>query len=214
MRRRGPLRILATPDAPMHLTYSTILLAPAETSAWSGLTPWLLVLAVLMAGGGLACLWALLQRQAELVETARRQETELGELRGLAAGWIATREGLDLRRIEHVLVDLRDAQQRTEDALLRSIEARARVEQASAERVDPEGEVEALLERVTNRLLSLGYERIQLLADREALAAAGDARFEIPAEARRAGVVHKGGVIVQSGRIVDVRLRPPYAMFP
>jgi hypothetical protein len=186
----------------------------AQTGGWGALVPWLLVMGLVLLGGSLACLYALLQRQADLVAIQRRQSTELAELRNLAASWIGTRESLDLRRIEHVLVDLRDDQQRVEDALLRTIELGLR------EREDPPAaasaalDVDTLIERVTNRLLSLGFERVQVLADREALAALGGARGEVPLEARRAGVLHKGRALVQGGRIVDVEMQPPYAMFP
>ncbi|MEZ5976666.1 MAG: hypothetical protein R3F34_00375 [Planctomycetota bacterium] len=40
------------------------------------------------------------------------------------------------------------------------------------------------------------------------------ARTELPLEARKAGVIHKGVCVVDKGRVLDVRMDPPYAMFP
>jgi hypothetical protein len=188
------------------LSFST-LLPLLQTSGWGGLVPWLLVLGLILLGAAVACLYAALQRQADLVAIVRRQSTELAELRSLAASWIGTRESLDLRRIEHVLVDVRDGQQRVEDALLRTVE-RTAPGLPTAE--GPDG----LLERVVNRLLALGYERIQVLGGSAALAALGDDRGEVPIEAHKAGVLHKGRVIVQAGRILEVEIEPPYALFP
>lgn len=196
----------------------------ARVSGWVGLSPWLLVLGTLLLGGVLACLWIVKQLLSELVEANRRGGGELAELRRDVARWVADREALDLRRIEHVLVDVRDGQQRVEDALLRTVEMAARTAvapmapDASPEAAAADGarqSVDALIERVTNRLLALGYERVQVVTEREALAALPlEGRGEILVEARRGGVAHKGRVLLNSGRIADIDMRPPYAMFP
>src|SRR5690606_6729660 len=74
--------------------------------------------------------------------------------------------------------------------------------------------VDALLERVHNRLTALGYDRIQIVGERELVELGTLGRTELPLEARKAGVIHKGRVVVDKGRVLDVQMDPPYAMFP
>jgi hypothetical protein len=69
-------------------------------------------------------------------------------------------------------------------------------------------------ERVVNRLLALGYERVQIATDRELLAQAFRSEGEVLVEAYRQGVLHKGRVVVRGGRITDVDVLPAYSIFP
>ena len=66
--------------------------------------------------------------------------------------------------------------------------------------------------------MSLGYAQVQVFLEREQLEALDDASqrepISVPVEALRREVLHKGCVRVRAGRIVDVELNPPYAMFP
>jgi hypothetical protein len=69
-----------------------------------------------------------------------------------------------------------------------------------------------LAERTTNRLLALGYERIQVLNDADELAALEDG--EVRVEALREGVVCKGRVLVRAGHLAEVEMRTAHGMFP
>ncbi|WP_145065324.1 hypothetical protein [Engelhardtia mirabilis] len=179
-----------------------------------GLSPWLLIVGIGLLGGCLACLWQMLQRMGELLAESRRQGDELAQLRERVAGWVGDRESLDLRRIEHVLVDVRDGQQRVEDVLLRTVELATRPQRDEVP-TTAGIDADALVERITNRVLALGYDRVQVVSGRDEIAALpADGRGEILVEARRAGVAHKGRVLIKGGRIADIDMQPPYAMFP
>jgi hypothetical protein len=70
-------------------------------------------------------------------------------------------------------------------------------------------------ERITTRLLAMGFERIEVLTPLEQLEhlqAGGEG--EVLVEARRAGAHHKGRVLVKDGAICDVKLRDSYEAFP
>lgn len=165
----------------------------------------LVVFAVLAAvAGGVVVLALRLQRQREALAPLARLEAIEGLLRQLS-----DHEGeLDLRRLEHVLIDLRDGQRRLEDRLLRLLESR-QPGGASG------GPVAGLGERVTTRLLALGYERIEILSEGEELEAVeSGGEGEVRVEARRGGALHKGRVRIEDGTIRDVRLRDSYEAFP
>ncbi len=140
-----------------------------------------------------------------------RVEAIAGDVKRLADD----RGDLDLRRVEHVLIELRDAQVRLEDALLRHAEATrgalVRGAETSALAVPAPG---ALGESAVNRLIALGYERVQLVTRSEKLAELGAKDGEILVEARRDGVLHKGRVLVRAGRIANVEMHPAYSIFP
>jgi len=131
-------------------------------------------------------------------------QAELGRL-------VKEREDLDLRRIEHLLVDLRETQERLEDALLRAVES---AHAASATDALVARAPEDLGERVVNRLLALGYERVQIVTRAEKLAELATSGGEVLVEARRQGVLHKGRVVVRGGRIAAVEIHPAYSIFP
>jgi hypothetical protein len=122
---------------------------------------------------------------------------------------------LDLRRLEHVLIDIRDGQRRVEDRLLATLEVRAQPP-SGASAIEPVGQTLAstLPERIVTRLLALGYERIQFvtpLADVQKLAASDG---EVAVEARRDGASCKGRVLVRGGAIADLQLQSAYSIFP
>jgi hypothetical protein len=71
-----------------------------------------------------------------------------------------------------------------------------------------------LAERVTTRMLALGYERVELLTPLDELERLGTQDGELVVEARKGGSSHKGRVSVRGGAIVDVKLRPTYESFP
>jgi len=117
--------------------------------------------------------------------------------------------------VEHLLIDLRDAQQRLEDALLRSLEA-VRGPALAGEGAGPGSASggEGLGERVVNRLLALGYERAQIVTPSEKLLELAADDGEVLVEARQGGVLHKGRIVVRGGRLTDVDVHPSYSIFP
>ena len=186
--------------------------APATWIAAS--EPWLLLVVALCAIGVVVGLWSILARLREFESLARRLEG-LEEIRHSVARLAADRGDLDLRRLEHVLLELRDGQKRLEDALLARLQSPRSLEQPDRA---PGGAPPGLAERVINRLLALGYERVRLVtpaAELEQLAA-GEAggSGELVVEARRDGVLCKGRVLLRRGALTDVEIQPAYKLFP
>jgi hypothetical protein len=186
---------------------------PAEIPAWlSAGLPWLLMALVLAAVGTLVGVWVVAARLRALGGAGRALDT-LEELRRDLARLVADRGDLDLRRVEHVLLELRDGQKRLEDALLARLQS---PRPPDAPELLPGAP--GLSERVTNRLLALGYERIRLVTTAEELermgAAEGGASGEVVVEARRGGALCKGRVLLRRGALTDVEVQPAYRMFP
>jgi hypothetical protein len=177
------------------------------------LQTWLAGAALLIGLGLLAGLWVVIARLRELRADLRRLE-RLESLDANLARLAGERGDLDLRRLEHVLLEVRDALRRLEDAWLVGSQA-ARLPEAP-ERV--QGAPANLGERVVNRLLALGYERVRLITSPEDLAAlAAEPRGgngEITVEARRDGALCKGRVLLRSGALTEVEIRPSYSVFP
>lgn len=221
-----PLRPSRILSAVIHAL--ALLRAPAtlaDDAAGAGLdwlVPWLAV-GVL---AGLAAAVIYLQRLARATESlgeqARQAGAQIESLHASLARFAATREDLDLRRLEHLLVDLRDQGARTEETLLRAVQSARAESGGSADSVDgasPSALPAATwVERIENRLLSLGYTQVQVFLEREQLGQLDQTSerepVSVPVEALRRDVLHKGCVRVRAGRIVDVELNPPYAMFP
>lgn len=185
----------------------------AAGPGWSALAPWLLACLLALGAYGVYLLARLVRSGEDLRGIARQQQLLLGELRDRLARLEQERAVVDLRRIEHLLIDARDGQVRLEDALLRSVE-RAAPAVAQGPGRPPASAVEELIERVHNRLLAMGYERVQVVSAREQLEPLTAGRGEVLVEARRGGVIHKGKLSLAEGRILDVAMLPPYALFP
>jgi hypothetical protein len=186
---------------------------PADSTLSSSLF-WIAVLLLAATTAAAVGVWMLHRRLAEL----ERHAAGLGKLEDVAASvkkLAGDRADLDLRRVEHVLIEIRDAERRLEDALLRvSEQALARGAASGAVGGALATSSGALSERVVTRLVALGYERVQIVtsqADLERIAASDG---EVSIEARRAGVACKGRVIVRGGALTDVDLKPAYATFP
>ena len=194
------------------MTLAILLDVGSEGLTWIGLA------LCVIAGLGVVVLYALLARVRELENRAgalshlQKIEVKLSELANEPAD-------LDLRRLEHVLIDIRDGQRRVEGRML------AVLEQLQAERVESSGEGAPsgpagllsgphLADRVTSRLLALGFERIEFLTPAEELAELFENDGDVLVEARRGGVPYKGRVVLSGGTIADVQLRPSYQIFP
>jgi hypothetical protein len=126
------------------------------------------------------------------------------------------RDDLDLRRLEHVLVDIRDGNKRLEEKLTLTIEHAATVKQVETEVQRPPNMQPGLGERIVNRLLALGYSQVQIVPPgvESAELSAEDGTGEVILEARRDGAHFKGRVLLQNGAISDVMMTPAYDMFP
>lgn len=170
-----------------------------------------LLVAFVAMGGLLVYLASRLRQYAEGLAALERLDGIDSLLRQMASRG----DELDLRRIEHVLIDIRDGQARLEERLARQFEAQPSVSGDADDAHRDAARMASLSERVTTRLLSMGFERIEVLTpqeDLEALALAAEG--EVVVEARRGGALHKGRVLIQQGSICDVRLRSSYEAFP
>jgi len=135
-----------------------------------------------------------LEEMAESLETMAERSDELGR-----------------RRLEHVLIDIRDGQKRFEERWLAQADKHGG---ASSAMPGIDSGATSLSERITNRLLAMGFERIEVLSPMEEVEAIGDGDGEVRVEARRGGMAHKGQVLLREGSIADVRLRDGYDAFP
>jgi hypothetical protein len=186
---------------------------PIPLSPLSILPTWIEGAGLLIGLGLLGGLWVALGRLRDLRGDLQRLE-RLESIEASLSRLAAERGDLDLRRLEHVLLEVREALRRMGDAWLASSQTARRPE--APERVPdaPAG----LGERVVNRLLALGYERVRLITPPEELAAlAAEARGgngEITVEARRDGALCKGRVLLRSGALTEVEIRPSYSVFP
>jgi hypothetical protein len=184
----------------------------AAAPAWiEDLVPWL-ALAIAL---GLAVALVYLARIAAAAGEVAKLEARLAaidEIRALVARFTEGGRELDLRRVEHALLEIRDGQRRLEDALLRAAQRDRPGETAAAA---PAASA-SLADRVVDRLLAHGYERVQLVSSLEELdqAFASGGVGEVLVEARRNGVACKGRVLVRGGVVTDVELKPVYTAFP
>ena len=168
--------------------------------------PWLGAALLLAVGAGVVGVFMIVRRTQDLERLAGRLDV-LEDLKATLGRLADARGDLDVRRIEHLLIEIRDGQRRVEDRLLRAVEAA----RASG---SPHSAAGSLSERVIDRLLALGYERIQLITPVDQLPAGEAAEGEVLVEAHRNGVLCKGRVSVSAGALVDVELKPAYTAFP
>ncbi len=186
-----------------------------DPGALAALSPWWaeavlwLGLALLLATGAAAlAAWTIVRRLERLRTVLGTLET-LPELQRTLTRWLAERDDLDLRRIEHLLIDLRDGSKRMEELYMRGEERRAQPSGALVPLLPP-----ALGERIVNRLVALGYERIELVTPLAELDVFAHQGGDVLVEARREGVQCKGRVRVRGGRIEAVQLQPAFPIFP
>jgi len=190
-----------------------LLFAPVQEGWASAALPWIALLALAVAAAGVFGVWTLVSRLERLEALSKRFDT-LDEIRGDLKSFAKERSDLDLRRIEHVLIELRDGQRRLEDSILRATQAALKpapgaVASATAAPDDP-------AERLIARVLAQGYERVVLVPPREELERllASEGAHEVLVEARRNGVLCKGRVLLRDGAVTDVELNPAYTLFP
>lgn len=162
-------------------------------------------------------LWVLVTRQRTVEDRLVRLD-RLDEIRTHVARLADSGSELDLRRLEHVLIDIRDGQKRLEERLLLLAEtgSTSREETVSISREPERSPGPGLSERIINRLLAMGYERIQVLTKAEEIAAflAEGGEGDVLVQARRAGATCKGRVVVRGGTIAGVELKSAHGMFP
>lgn len=188
-------------------------LQASQSSDWFLATiPWLLGLCVLAGGATAAGVWLLNTRLRELAQLGERLSA-LEQIHATLARVAREREDLDLRRIEHVLIEIRDGQRRLEDSLLRASQVSFHGE---ASRAAPASDAAGLSERIVQRLIAHGFEHVQVVPTLEELAKLFESggAHEVLVEARRAGVQCKGRVLVRDGVVVEVEVKPAYSMFP
>lgn len=185
-------------------------LALAVPAWWPEAVLWLGVALLFLLAAVVFALFTL-HRRLEVLQRELGPLATLAELQRLLQSAVAGRDALDLRRIEHVLIDLRDGTRRVEEQLLRLAEQRQETAQS--------GGLVALAppsvaERILNRLYALGYERVELIAPAAEVEALALGEGEVRVEARREGALCKGRVRLRAGRIEAVQLEPAYPIFP
>lgn len=194
-----------------------LLLTLAESAGFFDLGAFHL-LALALLGGVLACLVLLIGRARTLEDRLERLDA-LDEIpKGLRTLIESTKE-LDLRRLEHLLLDLRNEQKRLREQLMQVVESPrvGAVESATnaAEGAQRPAPVAApLSERVVNRLLALGFERIHLITTADELEELSGGDGDVVIEARRDGAICKGRVKIHAGAISEVDVRSNHDMFP
>jgi len=182
----------------------------ALPSWWPEAVLWLGVALFLAAVAAALGAWAIVKRLERLRADLGTLEA-LPELQRTLARWLSERDDLDLRRIEHLLIDLRDGSKRVEELLLRGEERRAVA--GSTDTLVPIAPP-ALGERVIGRLAALGYERIELVTPHAELEAMAHQGGDVLVEARREGALCKGRVRIRGGRIESVQLQSAFPIFP
>jgi len=185
----------------------------AEVPSWFLVAVPLLGLGlVVVMGLGVAGVWMLIDRAKRLERLASRLDVLDAIAKSLKAS-SEERAELDLRRIEHVLMEIRDAQSRLDQTLQRALDRPDPGAAVSGGTLVPAGP-RSLGERVTNRLAALGYERIQILTPVAELDELAGGDGDVLVEARRFGSLCKGRVQIKAGTIGEVRVQPSYSTFP
>lgn len=175
---------------------------------------WIASLTALCAAAAAVAAWLLVTRAKHIEDRLNRLE-RLDGLFDEVKKLTAPDQDLDVRRVEHVLIDIRDGQKRVEERLLAVLESNRRETLAeNAGRSLPLDSASSLQDRIVTRLLALGYERIVLVTsplDMTRIASEGGA---IVVEARRDGAACKGRAIIEGGRIQDIQIQSAYSTFP
>jgi hypothetical protein len=198
------------------MPFEAVSMSQTEVPQWSVIAvPWLLAALVVSTSAAAIGVAVLVRRLRDLGAASERLQG-LEDIRSSVQEMSRARGDLDLRRIEHVLIEIRDGQRRLEDAILRATQTPA-APAADARSADALG----LSERIVQRLLAHGYDRVHVVPTLEELTAmigaegvAAEGAHDVLVEARRGGVLCKGRVLVRDGAVTDVELKPAYTMFP
>jgi hypothetical protein len=181
---------------------------------------WLVALAACLAAAGAVAAWLILGRFRR-VEASLDRLSKLDDVAAHVKTLAEREDELDLRRLEHVLIDIRDGQRRVEDRILALLESRAAEaltgpDAGASTALQPAGAAAgaALTDRIVTRLLALGYERITFVTSSAEIARIAGEDGAIAIEARRDGAACKGRVIVAGGRIEDLQIQSAYSTFP
>ncbi len=176
-------------------------------------TEWPILAGLLLLTLGVALLvWIASLLLRLLTDGAGQKPREVDEDRwqGLEKQLTSLREaqdsGMDLRRVEHLLVDLRESLQRLHHAW------REEADRASAR--GAEDGSWPLPDRIRARVLAMGFQRIELLPPEQGWSHLESTGGEVLVEARRGGTPYKGRVEVRDGHLGEVQLRPAHNMFP
>ena len=195
------------------MSHASLSQSPVAFPAWAAESiPWLLSALLIACTLAAVGIWMLVARWRDVGGLAQRFDV-FDSLDAQLKKLVADRGDLDLRRIEHVLLELRDASRRLEDSLLRATQSGRGSASAPAAALD----ADTLSDRVINRLLAHGYEHVQLVTTLDEMSAifdAGGGTGEALVEARRNGVLCKGRVLVRNGAVTEVEMKPAYAIFP
>lgn len=176
---------------------------------------WIASLAALFTAATAWAAWLVVARTKGIekrLERLERLDEVSADLKKLGLGG----EALDLRRLEHVLIDIRDGQKRFEDRTLAIVERAGRESlsgASGASALTVEGAA-GLQDRIVTRLLALGYERIVLVTPPTDLALVAREGGAVVLEARRDGAACKGRVLVEGGHIQDIQIQSAYSTFP
>lgn len=175
---------------------------------------WIASLTALAAAAAAVAAWLLVARAKHVEDRLKRLE-RLDEISAELKKLSVPGQDLDVRRLEHVLIDIRDGQKRVEERMLALLESRSRENSAEGgvRALSPESS-SALQDRLVTRLLALGYERIVLVTPHADIARIATEGGAIVIEARRDGAACKGRAIVEGGRIQDIQIQSAYSTFP
>jgi hypothetical protein len=172
---------------------------------------WIALISALLLAGISALLHQILGRLRSLEERLGTLD-RLPEIRAELARIGKSGGGSDLSHLEGVLVDLRDSQRRLAERLVQLAETATREHSGGERGADPGAATGP--ERIVNRLLSMGYDGVQIITSGEEVQAAFEQGGEVLVEARREGVACKGRLRVEGGRIREAELRSAHSMFP
>jgi len=191
-----------------------ILVLAAPPADGLSVETWVALAACVLIALSAIAAWTLVVRLKN-IEARLRELDRLAEIKSAMQPLVDGHGDLDLRRVEHVLIDIRDGQRRVEERLLAVIESsQQRGIHSSAIEPAAAASASALADRVVTRLLALGYERVQLVTPREDLARLVQGDGEVLVEARRDGASCKGRVSVRGGVLSDVQIQAAYSAFP
>ncbi|MDZ4774463.1 MAG: hypothetical protein SGI72_15150 [Planctomycetota bacterium] len=175
---------------------------------------WIASLTAVCAASAAVAAWLLVARAKHIEDRLERLE-RLDELAAEVKKLTRPDQDLDVRRVEHVLIDIRDAHKRVEERLLSMLESQSRESLAeNAGRSLTLDAANGLQDRIVTRLLALGYERIVLVTEPADMARIANEGGAIVVEARRDGAACKGRAIIEGGRIQDIQIQSAYSTFP